>query len=130
MPFKDINKKREAQRKHYAANSEKIKKTTYEWKVEYRNRNRQFIRDIKAVTPCTDCGVIYPHYVMQFDHVLGNKRANVADLAHSSVSLEVLQTEIDKCELVCANCHAERTHGIVAEDDTDFTDLPDGEPEA
>jgi len=112
MPFKDINKKREAQRRHYAANAEAVKEKAYAWKISYRERNRQYIRDLKATTPCADCGVIYPYYVMQFDHVLGDKRANVADLAHASVSLEVLQAEVDKCELVCANCHAERTHGL------------------
>src|SRR5665213_3534016 len=30
--------------------------------------------------PCVDCGVSYPSYVMDFDHVRGVKSANVASL--------------------------------------------------
>lgn len=38
-------------------------------------------------------------------HHLGNKDGNVADLVTRGVSLERLKFEIDKCILLCANCH-------------------------
>lgn len=60
--------------------------------------------------PCTDCGILYPPYVMDFDHTQqGTKLGNVADLV-SKGSLTKLKEEISKCELVCANCHRIRTH--------------------
>lgn len=46
---------------------------------------------------------------MQFDHVDDNKIENVSNLARRGSREEVL-AEIAKCELVCANCHADRTH--------------------
>lgn len=60
---------------------------------------------------CTDCGYADNMLALQFDHVpeRGAKKAPVAKLY--SLSWEVLVMELDKCDLVCANCHAIRTHG-------------------
>jgi hypothetical protein len=50
--------------------------------------------------------------VMDFDHREGEKKlSNVADLNfHRRTSLRKLLAEIAKCDVVCANCHRERTH--------------------
>jgi hypothetical protein len=61
--------------------------------------------------PCADCGIRYPVYVMDFDHVRGEKQSNVASLVGMSASEERLRAEIAKCDVVCANCHRERTYG-------------------
>ncbi len=68
---------------------------------------RELIRKVKSV-PCTDCGVEYAPYIMQFDHVRGEKSFGVATGPYRK--LEDVLKEIEKCEIVCANCHAERTH--------------------
>ena len=57
-----------------------------------------------------DCGQRYPSYVMQFDHVRGVKLFDVGAFAATNRPLTHLHREIAKCEVVCANCHAERTH--------------------
>jgi hypothetical protein len=77
-----------------------------------RRRQRatvEWLRDLRRV-PCADCGKTYPPYVMDFDH---------RDPSTKSFSLladkpllknrEVLLAEVAKCDVVCANCHAERT---------------------
>jgi hypothetical protein len=110
MPFKDKAMQLAAQRRHYARNSEAIKANVAKVNIQIRERNKAYVDGIKSITPCMDCGVIYPPYVMQFDHVGGDKRGAVANLVREGVSIETLQIEIDKCELVCGNCHAERTH--------------------
>jgi hypothetical protein len=110
MPFKDKANQLEAQRRHYAKNSEAIKANVAKVNVRIRERNKAYVDDIKSTTACTDCNRIYPPYIMQFDHVAGEKRGAVANLVREGVSLETLQAEIDKCELVCGNCHTERTH--------------------
>lgn len=57
-----------------------------------------------------DCGESFPHYVMDFDHRPGeNKVGKVNLLSNGQVSLVRLQQEIDKCDLVCANCHRQRS---------------------
>lgn len=54
--------------------------------------------------PCSDCGTSYPPCVMEFDHVRGSKAGNIAVMMRVSSLGRIIQ-EIDKCELVCANCH-------------------------
>ena len=69
----------------------------------------QYLRDLKTKTPCIDCGINYPYYVMDFDHVRGQKHANVMELV-STLSKKRIDLEIAKCEIVCSNCHRIRTH--------------------
>lgn len=69
----------------------------------------QYLRDLKTKTPCVDCGINYPYYVMDFDHVRGRKHANVMELV-STLSKKKIDEEIAKCEIVCSNCHRIRTH--------------------
>ena len=46
---------------------------------------------------------------MEYDHTPGHtKRARVAALVKYE-SLSAILAELDKCELVCANCHRVRT---------------------
>jgi hypothetical protein len=48
--------------------------------------------------------------VLEFDHVRGDKLNSVSVLAYSlGASLKRIQTEIDKCEVRCANCHRRKT---------------------
>ena len=78
--------------------------------VQRRARVREFVRAFKETHSCRDCGMSYPHYVMDFDHVFGVKTADVSDLmSRGSCSIHRIQTEITKCQLVCANCHRKRT---------------------
>lgn len=62
--------------------------------------------------PCMDCGLEWPPYVMQFDHVpdRGSKLFGVEAHAVSKRTRDEVLAEIAKCDLVCANCHFIRTH--------------------
>jgi len=77
------------------------------WSSEWSSCRKSRYRN-KKDGPCVDCGVSFPSYVMQFDHVRGDKLIKVSDLSLSSDA--VLVTEIAKCDLVCGNCHKIRTH--------------------
>lgn len=76
----------------------------------YRAQNQAYIRNLKDTTPCADCNNFYPFYVMDFDHQT-EKSFNIAEYSRYGASFQSLLTEIAKCELVCANCHRERTWG-------------------
>jgi 5-methylcytosine-specific restriction endonuclease McrA len=79
--------------------------------AEARKRRKQEIRDLVwsiKHNPCTDCGLIDP-VVMDFDH-LGDKEFNISIAATRGMSDKRILSEIEKCELVCANCHRRRTH--------------------
>lgn len=72
-------------------------------------RNRRLVREAKD-RPCADCGQRYPPYVLDFDHVRGQKSWAIASQVRDA-TLERLREEIAKCDVVCANCHRERTYG-------------------
>jgi hypothetical protein len=75
---------------------------------ESKESKRAIIRAAKD-KPCADCGNNYPYYVMDLDHVLGDKIINVGLMVGWGYTEAEIRTEIAKCELVCANCHRERT---------------------
>jgi hypothetical protein len=61
---------------------------------------------------------------MHWDHLPGfEKEDSVATILQRTYSREAVLKEIAKCELVCANCHAERTHCRLGEQ----ADPPDSE---
>lgn len=81
-----------------------------------RRRAKELYADVRVAIeelkgrPCMDCGVQYPSYVMQFDHrIPATKRTHIAQLCGSGHLPTVLK-EVAKCDVVCANCHHERTH--------------------
>ena len=75
----------------------------------YRAKRREIIYAAKSA-PCADCHTNYPTYVMDFDHLDPSlKEFEVGRGLY--VSIKRLEAEIAKCEVVCANCHRERTHG-------------------
>lgn len=67
--------------------------------------NKLYVDGLKAES-CTDCGRSFPSDAMDFDHVRGVKGANISDLLGGSRAR--LETELLKCELVCATCHRQR----------------------
>lgn len=69
----------------------------------------KYLRELKENSPCMDCKVQYPYYVMDFDHVRGKKHANVMELV-PTLSKKKIDEEVAKCEIVCSNCHRVRTH--------------------
>lgn len=66
--------------------------------------------------PCKDCGIQYPWYVMDFDHLDPSiKKCNISNFVQGNYSDETILSEISKCDLVCANCHRARTYRMFVE---------------
>ena len=74
--------------------------------AKYQSKIRDYVQQAKF-KPCADCGIQYPFYVMEFDHVRGEKKFNIS--SWPGKSLKTVKEEIEKCEVVCSNCHAHRT---------------------
>lgn len=85
----------------------KRKKEVYETIKERRSKMGKIVNEKKSV-PCMDCGKEYPAYVMDFDHVRGQKLFGIAARGRY-YSEEILLQEIAKCDVVCSNCHRIRT---------------------
>lgn len=95
--------------KNYYNSVPKERERIYAKNMETKKRFVEYINNVKASTPCTDCGNSYPPYVMDFDHVDDNKLNNVSSLK-SFGNFKTLVAEIAKCEVVCSNCHRARTY--------------------
>ena len=68
------------------------------------------VQSIKIQRGCADCGYNAHGVALQFDHMDGfDKKNTVSNLIRSDYGWEAIMAEIDKCEVVCANCHAIRT---------------------
>ena len=84
---------------------------TYHGDDNYRSmtwkKNRRRLDELKASTPCLDCGSSFQPCQMDFDHVRGRKAATVSQLTGST--WETLFVEVRKCDLICGNCHRIRT---------------------
>lgn len=94
------------QRDHYARNRKQEIAKRRVRAVRVKLEHYQIVIDIKSV-PCADCKKIYPHYIMEFDHITKDKINNVSAMVGGN--FEKLVAEIAKCEIVCSNCHSERT---------------------
>ena len=78
-----------------------------------RNQRRKemwaLVQTYKQKKGCRECGYNKSAHALQFDH-LRDKKANVSDLIRSDYGIKTIWEEIGKCQVLCANCHAETTH--------------------
>lgn len=105
MPYKDKEKQRLAQARYYQENKTRLRRE----QNGQRAKLRLLIEKAKSV-PCTDCGIPYPTYVMDFDHCRGIKSFTISNqLSTKNPTEKTLLEEIAKCDVVCANCHRHRS---------------------
>jgi hypothetical protein len=107
-----LEKKRLRDRERYEANSEKLieyqkdyyrknKAKVAERMKGYRAEIREMVRVAKA-QPCADCGGSFPQCVMEFHHLDPSQKTS--DVSQQSTP-NAAQKEMDKCVVICANCH-------------------------
>lgn len=108
MPYADRADQARTSRAHYEANKDVYKQRAAAARKVSRVRVRAFLHEQKR-SPCADCGLSYPYYVMQFDH-RGDQPKSFTIGDRLDRALVVIKMEVEKCDVVCANCHAERTH--------------------
>jgi hypothetical protein len=87
-------------------NAKKRKEQAKIQRAKSLKRNRDFVRQYKEVHPCEKCGEKHP-VCLDFHHKdPETKLSTVSELTVGMVSLEKLKAEIDKCQVLCRNCHA------------------------
>jgi hypothetical protein len=93
--------------KEYAAAHYKAHKVKYKTACQrHRRRNRDFIIAIKKRNECAHCGC-NDHRCLCFHHKdPATKLHRIYYMHNRSFSLAKIQAEIDKCIVLCANCHA------------------------
>ena len=97
----------EMSRAHFERNKDYYRK-------KQSDRRKELIPVVKAYIqgerdrPCADCKRVFPLECMDFDHIRGKKKFDVGG-SHRDRSLKQIKEEIEKCEVVCSNCHRIRT---------------------
>jgi hypothetical protein len=102
---------RQVIRNHYQKN-----KKYYQKKAKRaRNRNAKFLKDYKKEKGCKHCDE-KEVCCFAFHHRKGTKkRFELADAANDCYSIKALLEEIEKCDVVCGNCHSKIHAGILNE---------------
>ena len=105
--------KREYNKAQYV-NSPELRQKTKERNKKQETLLKDYIEQIKNDGCCAICGDSRP-YVLDFHHIR-DKSFNIAEAPNKKISLTTLQKELDKCIIVCANCHRElhykETHSV------------------
>jgi hypothetical protein len=74
-------------------------------KKEYRESRRFWLKEYKKGKVCLRCGESHPACLV-FHHKDDTiKENNIADMIRGGYSLKNIKKELDKCEVLCSNCH-------------------------
>lgn len=65
--------------------------------------------EYKESLGCKDCKEMYPHYMLEFDHLPEFTKVGSPIELVRNYSWDRAVEEIAKCDVVCANCHSIRT---------------------
>ena len=72
-------------------------------------RNKQFVFELLSKSNCTDCNTD-DWRLLEFDHLPQfEKKKDISKLMLHGIAISTIKKEIEKCEIVCCNCHALRT---------------------
>ena len=108
MPRKDEEARRSHNSKYnkkwYDKNKKKKKEQAKKSRKRAARRNRRYVDKDKQSNPCP-CGET-ESCCLSYHHYNGDKEGNISDMVNRGYSLTRIQKEIDKCRILCLNCHA------------------------
>lgn len=91
----------EYRRKWYQQNKKRFCSKT----KERVKRNRRWIAEYKLKCKCEVCNANHPA-ILQFHHKDPTKKlTEIGRVSKAGWSIEKIKEEIDKCRILCANCH-------------------------
>lgn len=74
----------------------------------FQQARRDLINKIKLDRGCSVCGYNTHAAALDFNHINGDKKFSISQDLKKAMSK--LMAEIDKCEILCANCHRIHTY--------------------
>lgn len=100
---------RQRSRQYYKDNREKHCADERRRKKKYARELRNIIWQYCLENPCVDCGECDP-VVLEFDHKdRSEKVMNVSGMVAMLKPKDTITTEMEKCDIRCANCHRRKT---------------------
>ena len=106
MPYTSVEAKRAAWNRWYQKNKAKHSAAVRKHGKKRTAERKAWIAEIKLAAGCSKCG--YKEYACALDfHHLDPKEKDInpALLAYRGWSMENIKKELDKCIVLCANCH-------------------------
>ncbi len=113
MPFKDRSRYQSEEWKEYQRNYQRSWHQRHKARLLARAYERkaaiyEYIQGIKSQLCCVDCGEQRPA-VLQSHHLNSeDKEFNIGDAIRNGISPDRIKKEIEKCIVLCANCHIMR----------------------
>ncbi len=96
---------------YYRANKDEVNRKVSAINLRRRHDRYAQIKNLKEASPCLDCGQHFPYFVMDFDHRdRKSKTRDVSAMVKQMFAWPTVLAEIEKCDLVCTNCHRLRTY--------------------
>lgn len=87
---------------YYAKNKEKVRQVN----ITNRETIKEWFKEYKSSLSCARRGFSHPA-ALQFHHLSSeNKEFEVSRMAGTGFGIKSILEEIEKCEVLCANCHA------------------------
>jgi 5-methylcytosine-specific restriction endonuclease McrA len=81
---------------------------SYKKQLARMNRTMRFIKRVKTMFGCSICGYKKSSVALHFDHIdASTKYLEISRMYNAN--MQRLKNEMRKCQILCANCHAERT---------------------
>ena len=108
---KDCHKKQRKKtwRDYYYKHGSEYRARAVKRNVLARTRHRQLMLTYLSDKNCVRCGVDDIR-VLDFDHIDPfTKSFNIARALNDRLNWKMILTEIDKCQILCANCHKIKT---------------------
>jgi hypothetical protein len=88
----------------------KNKEDLYAAQRRHREKMRSLILNFLLDHPCEICGESDP-VVLEFDHIdRETKTKDVSKYLSGHAGWDKIKSEIDKCRVLCANCHKRHTY--------------------
>lgn len=104
MPYKDKEKQKEAQKKHYLENKNKY----HDSRKKNRKERDIWFRNFKSTLVCENCN--FNNFLcLDFHHKdAKDKEFGISEAVKLGYSQDRIINEISKCEVLCANCHIKK----------------------
>lgn len=104
MPLKDKEKRRQYQREYMRRWYQENKGRHIGYVRNREKKIKAWLKEYKQTLRCEVCGENHPA-CLDFHHIDSNdKKFAIGRLKHY-LSMKLLKTEIEKCKVLCANCH-------------------------
>lgn len=116
MPYKDKEKAKERNRQYqkewYQRNKAKKIAQNKVHKEKQRKEAIALIQGYKLEKGCCCCEESEP-ICLDFHHANGEKEINISEVIGAGWAIARIQKEIDKCIVICSNCHRKLHAGLI-----------------